>query len=75
MKNIYIPLQENLHSDQGTQKAISFELRTQYYTINGKCYPMPLKPYINNRVMEGYDYYIQNTYILLTLFFKEDIIV
>ena len=73
MQNLQIKLPQELHSHKGIQKDVYFDLRKSFYTINGESHQINLKPFINKGI-EGWSHSVMNNFILVTLYFKEDII-
>jgi len=73
MKSFTVPLPDTLHSNQGKQPNISFDLRKCYYVINDTKTKINLKDYTDKEVVY-WDYSIMNKCILITLFSKNDIL-
>ena len=74
MKNFTIALPPVLHSVNGTQKKVSFEMSRRHYEINGTQYNNHLSKEFNDSSFEGYMCTIQNKSILVTLFYVDDVL-
>jgi len=75
MHTITIKLKEELHSNHGVQPKINFELCSDHYNINGYSYPLSttlISICADN--MKGYLHNVMNNTIIVTLFFKNDIL-
>lgn len=74
MKTYKINLPKELHSNQGKQKDIHFEMSRRHYEINGEQFDNPLTKELNHPGFEGYMHQVQNTFVLVTLFYTEDVL-
>ena len=73
MKNYKLKLPKGLCSVEGNQPKVNFEMSRRHYEINGEQFDNPLKDKLNVD-FQGYTSYIMNDFILITLFYKNDIL-
>jgi len=73
MKNYKLPLPKELHSLGGNHPKVQFDMSRRHYEINGKQFDNPLKDKFYNN-FKGYISNIMNDFILITLFYDNDII-
>jgi len=74
MRNFRLPLRPELHHKFGDKThPIEFSLGRNVYRINDEEFAVPFKSHLDPS-FEGYTYEVLNRCVLVTLFFKEDIL-
>ena len=73
MKNYQLPLPKRLHSKDGHQPEVQFSMSHRHYEINGEQFHNPLHQEFNAE-FKGYMAAVMNKFIVVTLFFEDDVI-